>query len=109
MREVRERLSREWRWLCFRFPLKEINYLMFSFPRSGNEAKPRVEFRHSTHNASRIQRKVVNGVKSVLIGRCGNVYGIQSEAEKNPNQIARETETKPECTVYKNNIRTFHL
>ena len=40
--------------------LEETKYLIFSFPRSGNEAK-RIECRHSTRNASRIRRKEKNG------------------------------------------------
>ena len=35
---------------------------IFSFVLSGNEAKRGVEFRHSTRNASRIWRKVGNGL-----------------------------------------------
>ena len=42
-------------------PFEEMKYLfkfIFSFLRSGVETKRRVEFRHSTHNASRIHQKV---------------------------------------------------
>ena len=37
--------------LRVRFLFGEIKYLIFSFPRSGNEVKHGVEFRHSTRNA----------------------------------------------------------
>ena len=52
-------------WLWVQSPLKEINYLfkcIFSFFRSGVEAKRGVEFRHSTRNACKIQRKMENAV-----------------------------------------------
>ena len=42
--------------------MKYLFTLMFSFLRSGVEAKSGVEFRHSTRNASRSRRKVGNGV-----------------------------------------------
>ena len=45
--------------------LEKIKYLftfIFSFLRSGVEAKRGVEFRHSTRNASRTRLKVGNGV-----------------------------------------------
>ena len=48
-----------------------MKYLIFSLPRSGNEAKCAVEIRHQTRNASRIQQKVgnvsFNGERSILI------------------------------------------
>ena len=37
--------------LWVQFPLEEMKYLTLSFPRSGNELKRDVEFRHLTHNA----------------------------------------------------------
>ena len=49
-------------WLWVRSPLKEMKYLftfIFSFLRSGVEAKRSTEFRHSTRSASRTRRKVV--------------------------------------------------
>ena len=45
---------------------ERIKYLIFSFPRSGNEAKRGVEHYHSTRNDSRIRQKVEN--VSVLMG-----------------------------------------
>ena len=45
--------------------LEEIKYLfkcIFPFLRSDVKAKRSVEFRHSTHNASKIRQKVGNGV-----------------------------------------------
>ena len=49
--------------LWVRSSLEEMKYLLiFPFLRSGVEAKRGVEFRHSTRNASRTQRKVGNGV-----------------------------------------------
>ena len=48
--------------LWVRFPLENMKYSIFSFPRSGVEIKRGVEFRHSIHNASRIRRKVRSGV-----------------------------------------------
>ena len=42
-------------------PLEEILYL-FTFLRSGVEAKHGIKFRHSTRNASRTRLKVGNGV-----------------------------------------------
>ena len=41
---------------------EEQKYLILSFPRSGNEAKHGVEFRHSIRNAFRTRRNVRNGV-----------------------------------------------
>ena len=42
------------RWSWGRVPLGEINYLTFSFPRSGNKTKRGVYFHHSTqHDMSR--------------------------------------------------------
>ena len=52
-------------WLWIRSPLEEVKYLItfiFSFLRSGVEAKRGVEFRHSARNASRNRRKVGNGM-----------------------------------------------
>ena len=43
--------------LWVRFTLKEIKYLIFSFPRFGNKVKRDVDFRHLTCNASKISRK----------------------------------------------------
>ena len=51
--------------LWVRFPLDEMKHLfkfIFSFLRSGVEAKRGIEFRHSTRNAPRIRRKMVNEV-----------------------------------------------
>ena len=48
-------------WLWVRSPLAEVKYLftfIFSFLRSGVEAKRGVEFRHSERNVSRIRQKV---------------------------------------------------
>ena len=45
------------RRLWVRFPLREMDYLIFSFPRSGNEVKRGVEYRD---NAPRIRQKVGN-------------------------------------------------
>ena len=53
--------------LWVRFPFEEMKYFIFSFTRSAEEVKRGVELRHSTRNASRIQRKM----------------GIQHEAKKN--------------------------
>ena len=39
-----------------RFPLEEMKYFIFLFLGSGVKGKSRFEFRHSTLNASRIQR-----------------------------------------------------
>ena len=36
-------------------------YFIFSFSRSSNEAEPYVEFRHSTHNNSKIRWEAGNG------------------------------------------------
>ena len=41
--------------LRLRFPFEEKNNLIFSFLRSGNNAKSYVDFRHSTRNVSRIR------------------------------------------------------
>ena len=41
--------------LRVRFPLEQMNYLIFSFLRSGAEAKRGVELRHSKRNASKMQ------------------------------------------------------
>ena len=41
--------------LRVQFPFEEIKYLIFSFPRSGNNAKYGVEFRHSKDDASKIR------------------------------------------------------
>ena len=52
-------------WLWVRSLLEEMKYLLkfiFQFLRSGVEAKRGVEFCHSTRNASRIRKKVGNGV-----------------------------------------------
>ena len=52
-------------WICPFYRNEEVKYLftyIFSFLRSGVEAKLGVEFRHSARNASRIRRKVGNGV-----------------------------------------------
>ena len=43
-------------------PLKEIKYSIFSFSRSGNEAKRSVKLCHSTRNAFRIRRKMGNEI-----------------------------------------------
>ena len=40
-----------------RFLRKKMKYLIFSFPRFGNEVERGDEF-HSTHNASRIRKKM---------------------------------------------------
>ena len=51
--------------LWIRSPLEEMKYLfkfIFSFCRSGVEAKLGVEFCHLTRNASRIQQKMGYGV-----------------------------------------------
>ena len=48
--------------LWVQFPLREVQYLIFSFVRSGAEAKARREFRHSKRNDSRISRKMGIGV-----------------------------------------------
>ena len=51
--------------LWVRSPLEEMKYLLkfiFPFLRSGVEVKRRVEFCHSTRNASKIRQKVGNGV-----------------------------------------------
>ena len=45
--------------LWVRYPLEEIQYLLFSLTRFGTEAK---RDSHSTRNASRIRRKVGNGI-----------------------------------------------
>ena len=42
-----------------------MKYLTSAFPRSGDKAKRGVEFRHSTRNVPRIQRKMGSG--SVLM------------------------------------------
>ena len=39
------------RRLWVRFPLRVMNYLMFSFSCSDDEAKSSVDLRHSTYNA----------------------------------------------------------
>ena len=57
--------------LWVRFPFEDINYLILSFSRCGNEVNRGVEFRHSTRNASRIRRKVGDTA----------ICGIQREAE----------------------------
>ena len=43
-------------------PVEEMEYLIFVFLRSCVEAKCGVKFRHSTCNASRIKRKIGNGM-----------------------------------------------
>ena len=79
--------------LWVRFPL-DVKYLIFSFSRPGNEAMRGVEFRHRTHNTSRIPRKMQNrkslNENSVLIlnpqvpsAHYSAMYGIQREAKKN--------------------------
>ena len=45
-------------WVRF----KAMKYLIFSFLRSGVEAKRVIEFRQSTRNAFRIRRMVTSGV-----------------------------------------------
>ena len=50
--------------LWLRFPLQAMKYLICLFPRSGNEAKRRVEFGHVTPNVSRMQKL---GNRSVLM------------------------------------------
>ena len=52
--------------LWVRFSLKEMKYLIFSFPHSGDEAKRGVEYRHSTRYVSIFLRKVGNVI--VLMG-----------------------------------------
>ena len=72
-------------WLWVRSSLEDMEYLftfIFSFLRSGVEAKHGVEFCHSTCNASRTSWKVGNGVRTLgslclLIFECG----IQREAD----------------------------
>ena len=55
-------------WLWVRSPLEEMIYLfIFPFLRSGVQAKPGVDFRHSTRNASRTWRKVGSGVTSLCL------------------------------------------
>ena len=51
--------------LWIRFPLEGDNYLIFSFLRSGVEAKRGVEFHHSIHSASSIRRKMKKGVSYI--------------------------------------------
>ena len=46
-------------------PTREMKYLIFSFPHFGNKAEGG-EFRHSTHNVSRIRRKMTK--ERVLMG-----------------------------------------
>ena len=43
-------------------PLEQMNYLIFSFPSSGNETRRSVESRRSVCNAPRIWPKVGKGV-----------------------------------------------
>ena len=52
--------------LWVRFLREQMKYLIFSFLRTGVEAKRGVKFRHSTHNASRIRCKIRSG--SILMG-----------------------------------------
>ena len=52
--------KRDWLWIGS--PLEELKYLIFSFLRIGVETKRGVEFRHSTRNAFRNQRKVGSGL-----------------------------------------------
>ena len=49
--------------LWIRILLEEMKYLVFSFSRSGNEARYKrgVVSRHSTRNAFKIRRKMWNG------------------------------------------------
>ena len=47
-------------WLWVQFPLVEMKYLIFSFPRSVNYIY-HGEFRHSTQSTSKIRRKVGEG------------------------------------------------
>ena len=52
-------------WLWVRSPLEEMKYLLkfiFTFLRSGVEAKRGIELCHLTRNASRMRQKVGNGV-----------------------------------------------
>ena len=72
-------------WLWVRYPLEEVKYsftFIFSFLRSGAEAKRGVKFCHLTRNASRIRQKVRNGVSYtrflLLTLLC---VGIQREAD----------------------------
>ena len=62
------------RRLWVQFSSVEIEYLIFSFPRSGNEAKRNNEFRHSTRNASTIRRKVKNGSVLILGSQVPSAY-----------------------------------
>ena len=71
-------------WLWVRSPLEDMKYLfifIFSFLRSGVEAKRGLEFRNSTRNASSTRQEVGNGesqhyVPSAYLAVCG----IQREA-----------------------------
>ena len=52
-------------WLLVRSPLGDMKYLfkfIFPFHRSGDKVKQGVDFSHSIRNASRILRKLGNGV-----------------------------------------------
>ena len=49
-----------------RFPPEEMRYFIFSFLPSGDETKRGVVLRHSTRNASRIQRKMGSGVSKTV-------------------------------------------
>ena len=61
---------------------EEMKYLfIFLLLRSGVEAKRGVDFRHSTHNASRTQRKVGNRVCDPQLSAYAAVCGIQRDAE----------------------------
>ena len=44
---------------------REIKYLIFSFPHSGNEINGGVEFRHSARNTFTMRRKMAKG--SILL------------------------------------------
>ena len=59
-----------------------MKYLIFSFFRSGGEAKRGIEFRHSTGNTYRTQRKVGNGVsKHKVPSDYRAICGIQRKAD----------------------------
>ena len=56
-------------WLWVRSALEEMKYL-FKFKFSILRSDGGVVFRHSTRNASRIRRKVVNGVIFMYVNIC---------------------------------------
>ena len=67
--------------LWVRCPLEKMKYIIFSFPRSGDESKCSVKLRHPTRNVFRIRPKVEGGsLNGNVSAMCEN--GIHCETKK---------------------------